>query len=202
MYKRQARFCGSLFIILDSVDEVFPLLLLKALDIDLEEMILEGRLEEAILCIQQFLGSDLKKYKWGMSVNLKEQYLSALSVVLDSLGVNTLIVTQDTLANPHKLLSQHPNLRVLSDLSEDEHSNSDVYIQDKDIVTLSYLMDCVTHKVQKNKSCILMHKNLQGMMASILVDVSCALNITHIFISYPRSEAAMTIYNQLIRMKE
>jgi hypothetical protein len=196
--------CRSLFVILDSLDDLNFLLDIKPFTIDIDDMILQGKLGEVLLYLQKTLGSKLGQYKLGMHINLGEYEISDVGMIIKALPLHTIIDTYNPKLSSQKILLHHrysPELRIISDIQDDEYSSTDIYIHDKDIITLSYVMDCVNHLTDKNKSCILIHRDLQGLLASVLVDISCALGVTDIYISNPHSEAAANIYNQLIRMR-
>lgn len=190
--------CRSLFVIVDSFSELDEVLSLDPLTVDIDDLLIRGELDEVLLHIQH-----LSKYNLGMYINLGAYDIAAIGVIMKALALVTIMDTYDPNLSEKKILLHHryaSHIRIVNDIQDDEHYSTDIYMQDKDILTLSYLMDSVAHLTQKSKSCILIHRTLKGVLASTLVDLSRALGITAIYISHPRSEEASQIYNQLIRM--
>jgi hypothetical protein len=196
--KDNGTICRSLFVIADSFRDLDEILSLDPLTVDIDDLIIRGELEEVLSHLKQ-----LNKYKIGMYINLGAYDIASIGVIIKALSIVTIIDTYDPNLSEQKVLLHHryaPQIRIINDIQDDEHYSTDIYMQDKDILTLSYIMDSVAHLTQKSKSCILIHRTLKGVLASTLVDISCALGITSIYISNPRSEEASQIYNQLIRM--
>lgn len=190
-----AKFLRCLFIILEDAKSLVDLPDLSDMDLDKVAM------ERGASGVLEALGSDVDKFSWGLSVDMKDNCLELLDELVNTLQIKILINSTSHECKSSSWVNRRyeEQLQIFTDNAEDESYEAGICLSDQQIPTLSYLADYVHHLSQKHKLLILKNENLKNEISAVLVDVAKALGIPYIMLNSDWKHDGHHVINQLSR---
>ena len=194
---KNAKFLRCLFVILEDAQSVVDLPDLSKVDLD--KIAVEGGAYRVL----EALGNEVYKFSWGLSVDMKGNYLELLDELVNALQIRILInsTSRENKSSSWVNRRYEEQIQIFTDNTEDESYEAGICLSDQHIPTLSYLADYVHHLNQKHKLLILKNENLKNEISAVLVDAAKAFGIPYIMLKSDWKHDGYYIVNQLTRFQ-